>query len=88
MTAVVLTVVVITKFTGGAWIVVCAIPILITMMRSVNKHYEKVRTELAKPQRRPIDRRPGNQHVVIVVPNVDAATSRAVGYAWAIREPM
>jgi amino acid transporter len=85
MTAVVLTVVVITKFTGGAWIVVCAIPVLITMMRAVNKHYERVRTELAKPQRRPLDRRPGNQHVVIVVPNVDAATSRAVGYARAIR---
>jgi amino acid transporter len=85
MTAVVLTVVVITKFAGGAWIVVCAIPILITMMRSINKHYENVKTELAHPQRRPLDRRPGNHHVIIVVPNVDAATSRAVGYARAMR---
>jgi amino acid transporter len=85
MTAVVLTVVVITKFAGGAWIVVCAIPVLITLMRSINKHYESVRNELAHPQRRPLDRRPGNQHVIIVVPNVDAAVSRAIGYARSVR---
>jgi amino acid transporter len=85
MTAIVLTVVVITKFAGGAWIVVCAIPVLMTMMRSVNKHYENVRIELAHPQRRPVDRRPGNHHVIIVVSKVDAASSRAVGYARAMR---
>jgi amino acid transporter len=85
MTAIVLTVVVITKFAGGAWIVVCAIPVLIMMMRSVNRHYESVKTELAHPERRPLDRRPGNHHVVIVVPHVDAAASRAVGYARAMR---
>jgi hypothetical protein len=56
-----------------------------TMMRSVNKHYESVKAELAHPERRPLDRRPGNHHVIIVVPNVDAATSRAVGYARAMR---
>ncbi|MDP9224351.1 MAG: APC family permease [Actinomycetota bacterium] len=85
MTAVVLTVVVITKFSGGAWIVVCAIPILILMMRSINRHYESVSQELAEPEGRPTDRRPGNQHLVIVVPDVNAAVSRAVGYARSIR---
>lgn len=85
MTGVVLTVVVITKFAGGAWIVVCAIPILIFIMRAVNKHYDTVKAELAHPERRPLDRRPGNHHVIILVPNVDAATSRAIGYARAVR---
>jgi amino acid transporter len=85
MTGIVLTVVVITKFVGGAWIVVCAIPVLILMMRSVNKHYESVRAELAQPERRPLDRRPGNHHVIIVVPNIDAAASRAVGFARSVR---
>jgi amino acid transporter len=85
MTAIVLTVVVITKFLGGAWIVVGTIPVLILMMRAVNKHYEGVKNELAHPQRRPLDRRPGNQHVIIVVPSMDAAVSRAVGYARSVR---
>jgi Ca2+/Na+ antiporter len=85
MTAIVLSVVVITKFAGGAWIVVCAIPVLIFMMRSINKHYDSVKYELAHPQRRPLDRRPGNHHIVIIVPNVDASASRAVGYARAVR---
>ena len=85
VTGIVLIIVVSTKFTQGAWIVVCAIPILIGAMRAVNNHYEDVAHVLAQPERRPVDRRAGQQRVVILAENVDAAVARALGYARAIR---
>lgn len=85
VTGVVLCVVVATKFVGGAWIVVVAIPIVMFLMRSIYRHYEGVRRELAHPARRPPDLRAGNQHMVILVERVDSAVARAVGYARAMR---
>jgi amino acid transporter len=85
MTAVVLCVVIATKFRGGAWIVCVAIPIVMYLMNSVHKHYSEVRAELIDPARVPTERRPGNQHMVIYVHQIDAATVRAVRYARSIR---
>jgi hypothetical protein len=62
-----------------------AIPIVIYMMHSINRHYTSVAEELAHPERAPTDRRPGNQHLVILVNRVDAAATRAIGYARSIR---
>lgn len=85
VTGVVLGVIIATKFLGGAWIVIAAIPVLMLAMRSVNVHYRAVAASLAHPERRPADRRAGNQNVVIYVPEVDAAVARAVGYARSMR---
>jgi amino acid transporter len=94
VTGVVFFVVVTTKFLGspesgplrpGAWIVVVAIPLLIFMMRSINSHYTGVAEQLAHPDRAPSDRRAGNQHMVIFVNRMDAATARAVGYVRSVR---
>jgi amino acid transporter len=85
VTGVVLCVVVLTKFEGGAWIVVAATPVLILMMRSIHKHYEDVHVQLEHPSRRPTDRRPAHQHLVILVTSMDAATERALGYARFVR---
>jgi hypothetical protein len=74
-----------TKFTGGAWIIVVAIPILMYFMHSVHQHYTDVERQLLLEQRRPTDRRPGNQNIVILVRDLDAATARAVGYVRSIR---
>ncbi len=93
-TGVVFFVVVTTKFLGspesgplrpGAWIVVAAIPMLIFFMRSINAHYTAVAEQLAHPDRAPLDRRAGNQHMVIFVNRMDAATARAVGYVRSVR---
>ena len=81
----VLAVVVVTKFEGGAWIVVAATPLLILMMRSIHKHYEDVHAQLEHPSRRPTDRRPAHQHFVILVTAMDAATERALAYARFVR---
>jgi amino acid transporter len=84
-TGLVFFVVVTTKFLGGAWIVVCAIPLLILLMRAINHHYEAVAEELAEPERRPAERRPGHQHMVILLDKVDASAARAIGYVAHVR---
>jgi hypothetical protein len=85
ITGTVFLVVVTTKFLGGAWIVVAAIPVLIFMMLSINRHYRAVVTELAHPERRPVNRRVGEQHMVILVSSTDTSTARAVGYVRSVR---
>jgi amino acid transporter len=85
LTAVVLVVVIRSKFLEGAYIVIAAIPVMIYAMRSVHRHYTDLRAELAHPERVPADRRPGHQHMVILVERVDAATARAVGYVHSVR---
>jgi amino acid transporter len=85
ITGIVFLVVVTTKFLGGAWIVVAAIPLLILLMRSIAVHYTSLSEELAHPDRRPAGVRIGNQYVVILVPAVDVAAARAVGYVRSIR---
>ena len=83
-TAVVLCVVIATKFTQGAWIVCAAIPVLMFVMYSIHKHYGLVNGELTSEERIPADRRPGHQRMVLLVDSVDAATARAVGYVRSI----
>jgi amino acid transporter len=85
VTGIVLCVVVYTKFSRGAWLVLVMIPILMFFMKSVHDHYTGLQAQLAHPDRKPADRRPGNQHVMILVPQVDAAAARAIGYARSIR---
>ncbi|MGI8407880.1 MAG: APC family permease, partial [Actinomycetota bacterium] len=85
LTATVLCVVVATKFLDGAWIVLTATPIFMYGMYSIHKHYMDVKAQLSAEDRIPVDRRPGNQHMVMFVPKIDASTSRALGYALSIR---
>jgi amino acid transporter len=85
VTGAVFFVVVTTKFLGGAWIVVAAIPLMILLMRSIHGHYTHVARQLEHPERRPLDRRAGNHTAVLFVERVDAATARAVGYLRGIR---
>lgn len=90
VTGIVLGVVVLTKFKtpgefAGAWIIIVATPIVMYLMRAVYKHYTYMGQQLGHPERKPLDRRPGNAHFVILVGRVDAAAARAVGYARATR---
>ena len=85
VTGTVLIVIVTTKFFDGGWIIIAAIPVVMYAMHSIHRHYTDLTAQLAHPERRPRERRPGHQRVVIVVHRVDAATARAVGYARSIR---
>jgi amino acid transporter len=73
------------KFLEGAWIVIAAIPVLMYFMNAVHKHYTDVEGQLLLEARRPTDRRPGNQHVVILLQDLDAACARTVGYVRSLR---
>ncbi|MEU3403304.1 APC family permease [Streptomyces sp. NPDC006670] len=84
MTAVVLVIVLITKFTHGAWLVVIAMPALFLGMKGVRRHYDQVAGQVAvAPGDRP--RRPARHHVVVLVANVHAPTLKALGYAQGLR---
>jgi amino acid transporter len=85
VTGIVLCIVVATKFAGGAWIVVMALPIVVMAMRSIHAHYTDIALQLGRPDRRTEQRRPAHQHVVIYVTKVDAAAAHATGYARSVR---
>jgi len=82
-TSTVLVIVLITKFARGAWIVVVAMPIIFLTMRSVRRHYDRVREELQPAETRPT--LPSNNHAIVLVSKLHAPTVRALGYAQATR---
>ncbi|MFE5945269.1 APC family permease [Streptomyces sp. NPDC056480] len=80
LTAVVLVIVLITKFTHGAWIVVIAMPVLFAGMKGVRRHYDAVAAEVAvTPGQRP--RALAENHVLVLVASVNAPSLRALSYA-------
>ncbi|MDP3712700.1 MAG: APC family permease [Mycobacteriales bacterium] len=83
MTAVVLVVVLITKFTQGAWIALVAMGVLYVLMRGIKGHYDRVRTELAPPDE--VMAQPSRNHAVVLVSKIHAPTLRALAYAKATR---
>ncbi len=84
MTGSVLVIVLLTKFTKGAWIVVVAMPLLYLLMRSIKKHYDRVSNEIAIVG--PTDTMlPARVHVLVLVSKIHKPTLRALAYARATR---
>ncbi|WP_067131155.1 APC family permease [Microtetraspora malaysiensis] len=86
MTSVVLAVVLLTKFTHGAWIVCIAMPVLFLMMKGIRHHYDRVAEELAAPEGE-IDETllPARNHSIVLVSKIHKPTLRALAYARATR---
>ena len=63
-TLVVLLVVVVSKFTYGAWIPVALIPVIVVFFRSIHKHYQRVEKSLEVPEGYKSRR---HRHTVIVL---------------------
>jgi amino acid transporter len=82
-TFVVLIVVLIVKFTRGAWIVVVAVPIFVAMFLSIHKHYSAVIDQLRRRTVRP--GAVGTNHVLLLVRDLDAATAEALGFIRSFR---
>ncbi|MEF9883584.1 APC family permease [Streptomyces sp. P9-A4] len=84
LTAVVLVIVLFTKFTHGAWIVVIAMPVLFAGMKGVRRHYDAVAAEVAvAPGERPHTF--AENHVLVLVASVNAPSLRALSYARTLR---
>jgi amino acid transporter len=84
LTSIVLLIVLVAKFSRGAWVIVVAIPLVYFLMVAINKHYSKVRRELATSQ---TDRMvlPTRVHVLVLVSKIHKPTLRALAYARATR---
>src|SRR3954467_12709605 len=81
-TSVVLVLVLVTKFTHGAWIVVIAMPLLYLLMVRIRGHYERVDAEAA-PRPGGITL-PSRIHAVVPVVKINEPTLRTLAFARAI----
>ena len=83
-TGVVLVIVLASKFIYGAYLAVLAMAVVFVLMRSINRHYQKVAREVAVG---PTDARmlPSRVRAVIMVQEVNKPTMRAVNFARATR---
>jgi hypothetical protein len=83
-TAVVLVIVLLTKFMKGAWIVVVAMPLIWLVMRSIQRHYDSVAVELTPPADFKVTM-PSNNHAIVLISKLHLPALRAIGYARATR---
>ncbi|WP_346534271.1 APC family permease [Micromonospora sp. DPT] len=83
LTGLVLVIVLATKFTHGAYLVVIAVPVLYGLMRAIRRHYDRVSAEL-EPEPGGIVM-PSRVHAVVLVSRVHRPTLQALAYARATR---
>jgi amino acid transporter len=83
LTTVVLAIVILTKFTHGAWLVLLAMPVIFLLMKAINRHYSHVAEQLIPDS----DSRllPSKVHAVVLVSKVHRPTLRALAFARATR---
>ncbi len=85
MTALVLVIVLITKFTQGAWLALLAMVVLFLIMWSIRAHYDNVAKELAVDEDSSPRALPSRVHAVLLVSHVRKPVLRALAYARASR---
>ncbi|MGP4023557.1 APC family permease [Actinomadura sp. 3N407] len=82
-TGFVLVIVLITKFTHGAYIVCIAMPILFLLMKGIRRHYDRIAEELV-PTGEDVAL-PARNHAIVLVSKIHKPTLRALAYARATR---
>jgi hypothetical protein len=85
MTGVVLVIVLVTKFTRGAWIAIVAMAVIFVIMRGIKKHYDQVARELALETAEESITLPSRVHAIVLVSKLHKPTMRALAYARASR---
>ncbi len=83
LTGTVLVIVLVTKFTRGAYIALIAMAVLFVLMRAIRSHYDRVRHELEPAAGNPP--LPSRNHAIVLVSKIHAPTLRALVYAKATR---
>jgi amino acid transporter len=83
MTAVVLVIVLVTKFLVGAWIAIVTMAAIFVIMRLIRRHYDSVAKELAETEWSGV--LPSRTHSIVLVSKLHMPTKRALAYARATR---
>jgi amino acid transporter len=83
MTAIVLVIVLITKFLAGAWIAILAMGTFFMIMKGIRRHYDNVATELTVEETDQV--LPTRVHAIVAVSRLHKPTMRALAYAKAAR---
>jgi amino acid transporter len=81
-TCVVLAVLVLTKFTHGAWIVVVIIPLLVAMFRAIHRHYMDVAMQLTTEGLQKV--KPVDHEVIVPISGIHRGVLQALEYAKTI----
>lgn len=86
-TGLVLVVVLVTKFSHGAWVALLGMCIFYATMTAIRKHYDRVADEIAAPEGPPSDDivRPSRVHSVVLISKIHRPTLRALAYAKLLR---
>lgn len=77
-------IIVITKFRGGAWMVVIAIPIIVWILLRIKAHYRSVAKQLSLEGYRP--RQGLRHHVLVLAPDIHRGVIPALQYARSISD--
>ncbi len=83
LTAVVLVIILVTKFLEGAWITLLAMGLFFTLMRKIRGHYDSVADELAAEETDKV--LPTRVHAIVLVSKLHKPTLRALAFAKATR---
>ncbi|MYY07650.1 amino acid permease [Streptomyces sp. SID4919] len=85
-TGLVLVVVLVTKFTHGAWVALLGMVIFYATMTAIRRHYDRVAEEISAPEE-PTDDvvRPSRVHSIVLVSKLHRPTLRALSYAKLMR---
>src|SRR5579863_4252486 len=81
-TLLVASVISVTKFLSGAWIVVILIPLLVLMLIAINHHY--VRVEQERTTEIPIHPKDIHHHLIVPITRLNHATKQSLAYARSI----
>ncbi|MBT3154087.1 APC family permease [Streptomyces sp. CHD11] len=85
-TGLVLVVVLVTKFTHGAWVALLGMCVFYVTMTAIRKHYDRVAEEIAAPDTPTDDSaRPSRVHSVVLISKIHRPALRALAYARLMR---
>ncbi|MEF9906872.1 APC family permease [Streptomyces sp. P9-A2] len=85
-TGLVLVVVLVSKFTHGAWVALLGMCVFYVLMTMIRRHYDRVAEEVAAPEGPSADMvRPSRVHSIVLVSRIHRPTLRVLAYAKLMR---
>ena len=83
-TGLVLVIVILAKFTHGAWIVIVAVPFIVAFFLAVHRHYERTAALVRRRDGTRVDTY-GESRFLVLVRDFDAATEDAIAHLLVVR---